>query len=1136
MRHGAEVKHCSSEGCTNKVVKGGVCIKHGAKVKLCSIEGCTNYVQRNGVCIRHGAKVKVKQCSYEGCTNQVVKGGICIRHGATVKAKRCSSEGCANRAINGGVCVRHGAKRKIKLCSSEGCTNHSKNGGLCTRHGAKVKLCSSEGCTNQTKNGGVCNKHSWAKVKLCSSQGCKNYAQKGGVCRKHWSSNLKPLNDGAKTSSQLPGGDIEALAGESTEAALEPKHRIFDERQKHTRTTLSPILHSPQVAATQGAIQESVQVDDDSFAKRRKTISFADVSPTPTSANDEAIAGNTVETVTELPPPPLPEVEHEWGEGESGTFVEDTMNASATMIGQSPQNTHPRAVKITPGKLLVLSEDAAVTTFEHNDSEDDRGDDSVRELAASLPDDRKEKTNLPGSSEPSTVARGKRSQPSRRRQKKSRRREVELCSLLHLHSTNIEDETGIHLSSKSPANNTSAFDSEKEPKATEGVPDISNSDMVETVMEIMVRDISEFLLLEEQTRVRLISSKIRDLVMAKGEKFVVRQFKSKKTNSQFLERVQTSPAQVKQWFDRKEIEFKGSKVIEDLHTIKTDGKGFFQNTACLRSLEMLTLSKPGDYTVLKLLGEMPRLKHVCIREGKNVRMRNRSNERSSRPSYQKYEPQDYTGAESVEQIELVRCKVPPELIGDLVRAPTKLSGLKVRRCDPKNIEDGSGHFFDMLSSFQGEEFKFCPETPLNPFVIGTPTNEEAAQANVDVLRREEGDMDNHAMLSNSILQCVCNNENLKSLSVRNVAVGEGSGIGPLRNLRGIQKLCLSALTSFQEDHLEFINGVGRDTLQKLSLVNCRLVEGHINRLNGLTKLEELSLTITSLCDSDIESLSNMRQLKVLNVFGQIQNDCNLSRLESLVNLRHLSLQIYNKVSLDVGGLPLGELSSLESLCLRWRFLEGNDEIDTGVAPILCVKVDEESTFKSSVIARMDESVMDETTVNGEEQENMFSMLISPFDLSPSIPHNLRSLVLYDSDITTNLVEFISENLNQLQNLSLWDCHALSEESVSHISTMQSLEKLCLHRFDAMTEESLEELSTFESIKELEFYLCKNIRDAEIDNSLGLMSNLRKLTISPYRLERPAHLTHLQLVKDKDEHNAKKRVESLLQKIYAKGLF
>ena len=82
MKHGANHKRCSSEGCTNKVVQGGVCVKHGAKAKRCSSEGCTNIAQKGGVCKRHGAKIEPKKCSSAGCTNQARKGGVCRRHGA----------------------------------------------------------------------------------------------------------------------------------------------------------------------------------------------------------------------------------------------------------------------------------------------------------------------------------------------------------------------------------------------------------------------------------------------------------------------------------------------------------------------------------------------------------------------------------------------------------------------------------------------------------------------------------------------------------------------------------------------------------------------------------------------------------------------------------------------------------------------------------------------------------------------------------------------------------------------------------------------------------------------------------------------------------------------------------------------
>ena len=77
MGHGAKIKLCRSEGCTNQAQKGGVCVRHGAKHKRCSIDGCTKYPQKGGVCIRHGVR-----CIIEGCTNGAVRGGVCIRHGA----------------------------------------------------------------------------------------------------------------------------------------------------------------------------------------------------------------------------------------------------------------------------------------------------------------------------------------------------------------------------------------------------------------------------------------------------------------------------------------------------------------------------------------------------------------------------------------------------------------------------------------------------------------------------------------------------------------------------------------------------------------------------------------------------------------------------------------------------------------------------------------------------------------------------------------------------------------------------------------------------------------------------------------------------------------------------------------------
>ncbi len=140
-----EKNRCTHEGCGNRVVNKGVCMKHGAKVKVyyCSHpDGCNNQVQNGGVCIKHGAKVKY--CSHpDGCNNQVKNGGLCIKHGAKVKKKLCTHVdptlgACTNQAVNGGVCIKHGAK--TYRCSHDGCDRYYIKNGLCARHGAKVEV------------------------------------------------------------------------------------------------------------------------------------------------------------------------------------------------------------------------------------------------------------------------------------------------------------------------------------------------------------------------------------------------------------------------------------------------------------------------------------------------------------------------------------------------------------------------------------------------------------------------------------------------------------------------------------------------------------------------------------------------------------------------------------------------------------------------------------------------------------------------------------------------------------------------------------------------------------------------------------------------------------------------------------
>eukprot|EP00986_Skeletonema_menzelii_P010678 scaffold5299_cov73-Skeletonema_menzelii.AAC.1 len=105
--------YCSADGCTNKVVQGGVCVRHGAKVKRCSSEGCTNRAQNGGVCKRHGAKLK--RCSSEGCDAFVrLSGEVCSAH----SEKGCHFEGCSIIGIYNGLCVSHRSRLTAPLAQA----------------------------------------------------------------------------------------------------------------------------------------------------------------------------------------------------------------------------------------------------------------------------------------------------------------------------------------------------------------------------------------------------------------------------------------------------------------------------------------------------------------------------------------------------------------------------------------------------------------------------------------------------------------------------------------------------------------------------------------------------------------------------------------------------------------------------------------------------------------------------------------------------------------------------------------------------------------------------------------------------------------------------------------------------------
>jgi hypothetical protein len=83
LSHGANtmIDNYPGSGCTNKIRRDEVFARHGnrrwAVRKSCSHH--TRVMQKTSpnksVCVKYGAKMRC--CNHEGCTNQVVKGGVC---------------------------------------------------------------------------------------------------------------------------------------------------------------------------------------------------------------------------------------------------------------------------------------------------------------------------------------------------------------------------------------------------------------------------------------------------------------------------------------------------------------------------------------------------------------------------------------------------------------------------------------------------------------------------------------------------------------------------------------------------------------------------------------------------------------------------------------------------------------------------------------------------------------------------------------------------------------------------------------------------------------------------------------------------------------------------------------------------
>eukprot|EP00729_Bicosta_minor_P010318 gene10318-biopygen12109 len=189
VRHGggtaAPKNECKVNGCDTLVVARGLCKKHGA-LGFCSFGNCKTAAASKGRCVRHGGGTAApkNECKVNGCNNREVVRGLCIKHGAY---GTCTTKGCFATARQGPLqhCSKHGGGA-YKPCSVAGCITTARRKGLCHKHGGGPGQCYASNCTKLIVG-------MW---KTCAEHGgygeCKHPSdcmcpavKVGGNCKKH---------------------------------------------------------------------------------------------------------------------------------------------------------------------------------------------------------------------------------------------------------------------------------------------------------------------------------------------------------------------------------------------------------------------------------------------------------------------------------------------------------------------------------------------------------------------------------------------------------------------------------------------------------------------------------------------------------------------------------------------------------------------------------------------------------------------------------------------------------------------------------------------------------------------------------------------------------------------------------------
>ena len=281
-------------------------------------------------------------------------------------------------------------------------------------------------------------------------------------------------------------------------------------------------------------------------------------------------------------------------------------------------------------------------------------------------------------------------------------------------------------------------------------------------------------------------------------------------------------------------------------------------------------------------------------------------------------------------------------------------------------------------------------------------------------------------ISNEDLQVIADLDRLEFLDLTDTRINDG-GLQYLHGLKNLKVLALNRATSDEGlKDLLFL-----EKLEILNLRRCKITDIGIARIKNLKRIEILDLSDTKVSTSGLEDLQSLHQLRFLTLGPNI-ND---SAASALKNFKHLIELDLTQTSISNEGLMfLDELPRLQNL-----FTNSNVS-DTGLKHISNAKslkrLDLSNTHITSLglealekLENLEELALSNTRINDDGLKHIAKL------------KKIETLELSGTKVSSNGL-YLLQNLEHLETLSMsWK--SLNDKELQALSSLRKLQTVIL---------------------------------------------------------------------------------------------